>query len=216
MKSRLKVICIRGQLFPLVLFDKPDPLTGPYFEETIYVTPSQLDVETQKKITQRVAQACEAYGLFTGPVHAELRIDHRDAWILEVASRTIGGDCARSLDQGSEFNLEELVVSLAIGQKPETKPPENARGVMMMPIKQSGVLRRVEGLPAAKKIKYVEKVDIIIRQGNELIALPEGNQYPGYIFAMANTSQQVVEALRQSFSELKFVMAPAIKLKKLN
>lgn len=202
----------QGQLHNLVLFDKPDPLVGPYFEETIYVTPSQLDAATQLKITQRVAEACAAYGLVSGPVHAELRVDDRDAWILEVASRTIGGDCARSLDQGSEFNLEQLVVSLATDQPVKTKPPTDARGVMMMPIRQSGILRRVEGLPAARKIKFIEKVDIIIRQGNELIALPEGNQYPGYIFAKAETRQQVVDALHQSFNELDFVMAPAIKL----
>ena len=206
----------KGQLHKLVLFDKPDPLTGPYFEETIYVTPSHLDAQIQKKITQRVEQACKAYGLTTGPVHAELRLDDQDAWILEVANRTIGGDCARSLDQGNEFNLEELVVSLAIGKPLENKPPKQARGVMMMPIKQSGILRRVEGLPAARKVNYVEKVDIIIREGNELIALPEGNQYPGYIFASAETRQQVIDALRQSYDELNFVMAPAIKLEILN
>ena len=191
-------------------------MIGPYFEETIYVTPSQLDAATQQKITQRVAQACQAYGLTTGPVHAELRLDQRDAWILEVANRTIGGDCARSLDQGNEFNLEELVVSLAIGKPLESRPPPQARGVMMMPIKQSGILRRVEGLPAARKVKHIKKVDIIIREGNELLALPEGNQYPGYIFAIAETRQQVIDALRQSYKELNIVMAPAIKLKELN
>lgn len=202
----------KSQLHKLVLFDKPEPLTGPYFEETIYLTPSQLDNDTQNKIQQRVAEACTAYGLSTGPVHAELRVNDQDAWILEVASRTIGGDCARILDQGEDFNLEELAVSLAIGKVIEKKPPQDARGVMMMPIKQAGILRRVEGIPAATKVKFIEKVDVIVRQGNELVALPEGNQYPGYIFARAKTRQQVLDALKQSFNELNFVMAPAIKI----
>lgn len=206
----------QGKLHNLVLFDKPDPLVGPYFEETIYVTPSHFDSDTQQKIHQRVEQACHAYGLVTGPVHAELRIDQHDAWILEIASRTIGGDCARSLDQGNEFNLEELVISLAINKPIQTKPPQDARGVMMMPIKQSGILRRVEGLAAARQVQHIEKVDIIIRPGNELISLPEGNQYPGYIFAKANTPQQVIQALHQSFNKLNFVMAPAIKLNHLS
>jgi biotin carboxylase len=201
----------KGKLHSLILFDKPDPLIGPYFEETIYVTPSGLDDATQQKITQRVNQACQAYGLVTGPVHAELRIDDKDAWILEVASRTIGGDCARSLDQGSEFNLEELAVSLSIGRPLKMISPKGARGVMMMPVKQAGILRRVEGLPAAGKVPFIEKVDIIIREGNELVALPEGNQYPGYIFSKAETRQQVIDALNQSYNELNFVMAPAIK-----
>ena len=203
-----------GALTTLALFDKPDPLHGPYFEETIYVTPSQLDEATQDSIQRRVAQACSAYGLSTGPVHAELRINEQDAWLLEVASRTIGGDCARTLDQGSDFNLEELAISLATDRPIDTRPPEGARGVMMLPIEQGGILRRVEGISAARKVGHVEKVDIIIREGNELIPLPEGNQYPGYIFARGGTSDEVVEALRQAHACLKFVVAPAIKLKR--
>jgi len=201
----------KSELTTLVIFDKPDPLQGPYFEETIYVTPSQLDKATQDKIKQRVAEACKAYGLTTGPIHAELRVDDRDAWILEVASRTIGGDCARSLDNGSEFNLEELMVSLAIDKPIDVDAPKEARGVMMIPIKQAGILRRVEGLPAAGKVPHVEKVDIIIRQGNELVPLPEGNQYPGYIFAKAETPDEVINALRQSYKKLNFVVAPVLK-----
>jgi len=201
-----------GELFPLVIFDKPDPLTGPYFEETIYVTPSALNQETQSKIQYRIAQACKSYGLITGPIHAELRVNQQDAWILEVASRTIGGDCARSLDVENDFNLEELAISLAIGKNIETHAPGNARGVMMIPVKQAGILRRVEGLSEARKVKHIEKVDIIVREGNELIPLPEGNQYPGYIFAQAETAEQVTNALRDAYSKLNFVMAPAIKL----
>ena len=201
-----------GQLHTLVIFDKPDPLTGPFFEETIYVTPSSLKQNTKAKIKQRIQEACQSYGLITGPVHAELRVNQQDAYILEVASRTIGGDCARSLDAGNDFNLEELVISLAINQPIDTSPPKNARGVMMIPIKQLGILRRVEGLVAARKTPYVDKVDIVIREGNELISLPEGNQYPGYIFAQAKTPEQVIMALRKAHDELDFVMAPAIPL----
>ncbi|VAW66774.1 Argininosuccinate lyase [hydrothermal vent metagenome] len=202
----------RGKLHTLVIFDKPEPLTGPYFEETIYVTPSGLGNKIQQKIIQRVEEACEAYGLVTGPVHAELRIDQQDAWILEVASRTIGGDCARSLDAGNDFNLEELTISLAINKILPVKAPVNARGVMMIPIKQGGILRRVEGLSEARLIPHIEKVDIIIREGNELIPLPEGNQYPGYIFAQAETPQVVVAALKAAYDKLNFVVAPVFKL----
>ncbi len=201
-----------GKLTTLVIFDKPDPLTGPYFEETIYVTPSRLDEKAQKKIKQRVVEACKAYGLVTGPIHAELRVNKKDAWILEVASRTIGGDCARSLDAGQDFNLEELVISLATGRPVNVTPPSNARGVMMIPIRQSGILRRVEGLAAARAVANIEKVDIIIREGNELIALPEGNQYPGYIFAQADTPQAVESALGEACEQLNFVVAPVFKL----
>ena len=203
-----------GELTTLALFDKPDPLQGPYFEETIYVTPSQLDETTQAGIKRRVAQACAAYGLSTGPVHAELRINKQDAWLLEVASRTIGGDCARTLDQGTDFNLEELTISLATGKPVNTQPPEEASGVMMIPIKHAGILRRVEGVSAARKVAHIEKVDIIIRDGNELIPLPEGNQYPGYIFARGNSSSEVIDALREAHAHLNFVVAPVFRIER--
>ncbi len=204
-----------GELHTLALFDKPDPLQGPYFEETIYVTPSQHDEATQRLIKQRVAEACIAYGLRIGPVHAELRVDTRDAWILEVASRTIGGDCARMLDSGQNFNLEELAITLATGQVPDTQPADEARGVMMLPIKEGGILRRVEGINAARKVRHIEKVDIIIREGNELIPPPEGNQYPGYIFARGDSPDTVTQALREAYAELDFVVVPVLRINQL-
>lgn len=197
-----------GELKTLALFDKPDPLTGPYFEETIYVTPSRLSSEQQNKIFQRVQQACEAYGLNNGPIHAELRVDVRDAWILEVASRTIGGDCGRTLDNGGDFNLEELVISLATNRPFDISLSVESRGVMMIPIKQGGLLRRVEGLQAARNTPGVESVDIIVSDGHELIPLPEGNQYPGYIFARGETAEDVIHSLKTAHGHLNFVMAP--------
>jgi biotin carboxylase len=141
----------RGELHTLVIFDKPDPLAGPYFEETIYVTPSRLPTRLQATIRRQVALACKAYGLTTGPVHAELRVNGDQAWILEVAARTIGGDCSRSLDNGDDFNLEKLVISLAMDEDYEISPPVEARGVMMIPIRERGILRRVEGLIEASR-----------------------------------------------------------------
>ncbi len=202
----------RGTLNTLALFDKPEPLQGPYFEETIYVTPSRLPDNTQTRIAQRVAEACHAYGLTTGPVHAELRVNDDDAWILEVAARTIGGDCARTLDSGDELSLEVLTIALAIDQPVTPSPLEGARGVMMLPIEQGGILRRVEGIPAAGRVTHIEKVDIIIREGHELVPLPEGNQYPGYLFARADTPAKVVTALHAAHKRLKFVVAPVIKM----
>jgi len=200
----------QGTLCTLVIFDKPDPLTGPYFEETIYVTPSALPVGTQNTIKQQVSLACQAYGLVSGPIHAELRINSSGAWILEVAARTIGGDCARSLDSGTEFNLEELVISLAIGQTYKVVAPCEARGVMMIPTPQRGILRRVEGQSGAQAVRYIENIEIYARPGNELIPLPEGNQYPGFIFARAQTAEQVVDALRTAHDKLKFITVPIL------
>jgi len=197
-----------GELKTLALFDKPEPLTGPYFEETIYVTPSRLDTNIQEKIFARVQQACLAYGLRSGPIHAELRVDKRDAWILEVASRTIGGDCGRTLDNGNDFNIEELAISLAIGIPCSFNLASESRGVMMLPIKQGGLLRRVEGLEAARNIPGVDAVEIIISDGHELVPLPEGNQYPGYIFARGKTPDDVIKSLKTAHDRLKIIVAP--------
>ena len=197
-----------GELTTLVIFDKPDPLTGPYFEETIYVTPSELGADVLAQIKKQVALACKAYGLTTGPVHAELRINDEAAWILEVAGRTVGGDCARSLDDGSRFNLETLVISLATGKHYAVSPPEEARGVMMIPVQKRGILLRIEGLAEARQVRHVTNINIHIHAGNELIPLPEGNQYPGFIFARADTADEVVVALRKAYELLEFVVAP--------
>lgn len=204
-----------GELSTLALFDKPDPLKGPYFAETIYVTPSQLDNKTQALIKKRVKEAADAYGLSTGPIHAELRIDQQDVWIIEVACRSIGGDCARTLDNGNDFNLEQLIISLAMGNPINPKLSKEARGVMMLPITANGILKRVEGLPAARKIKNIEKVDIIIREGHELVPLPEGNQYLGYIFAKGTTAKDVITALRTAYARLKLIVAPVFKINPL-
>ena len=201
-----------GRLETITIFDKPDPLIGPYFAETLYITPSALSVERQQSIQQVIQKACKAYGLVTGAVHAECRIDENNkVWILEIASRTIGGDCARMLDN-ENFNIEQLAILLAIGQPVEATMPEQARGVMMIPIKQKGLLKRTEGLLQANKVKYIDNIDIIIGQGHELVPLPEGNQYLGYIFASAETPEQVTAAIREAYAKLEFVTAPVFKI----
>ncbi|HHJ36067.1 MAG TPA: ATP-grasp domain-containing protein [Gammaproteobacteria bacterium] len=201
-----------GKLNTLTVFDKPDPLVGPYFEETIYVTPSILSQQVQLNIKQVIQDACDTYGLTTGAIHAECRIDKENkVWILEIASRTIGGDCARMLDNES-FSIEELAISLAINQPITVTMSEQARGVMMIPIRKKGLLKRVEGLLAAKKTEHIDKIDIIIREGHELVPLPEGNQYLGYIFAHAKTPAQVTAAIREAYACLSFITAPVFKI----
>lgn len=197
-----------GELTVLALFDKPEPLNGPYFEESYYVTPSRLHRAVQNRIHQRLKDACTAYGLHEGPVHAELRLNQGDAWILEVAARTIGGDCARLLKFGAGRSLEELVLRRAIGQPLAPAAVQNAAGVMMIPTPRAGVLRRVEGILAARKVTYIEDVTIAICEGHELIPLPEGGRYVGFIFARAPTPEAVEQALRQAYQSLNIVVAP--------
>ena len=208
----LEGMLYNGKLQVLALFDKPDTLDGPYFEETYYITPSRLPEAAQTLIAQRVHEACAAYGLKYGPIHAELRLHNGEAKILEVAARTIGGQCAQLLKQGSGHGLEELVIAQAIGKPLSTQATTCAAGVLMIPIPKAGILRRVEGLPAARKVRHILDVEIYVREGYELAPLPEGAAYLGFVFARAARPEQVEAALREAHARLNFVTAPVWKL----
>ncbi len=198
-----------GELNVLAVFDKPDPLDGPYFEETYYITPSRLNTAVRTEIRQRINDACDAYGLREGPLHAECRINDKGVWILEVAPRTIGGLCGRLLRYGTGRSLEELVLAHAMARPlalPEDRP--GGAGVLMVPTPAAGVLRRVEGLLAAQRVPFVEDVSILVREGYRLVPWPEGSSYLGFIFARAPTPEQAEAALRQAHAELNFVVAP--------
>jgi len=200
-----------GQLEILAIFDKPDPLEGPFFEETYYVTPSRHSPVRQEQIAQTVAAACAAYGLQEGPVHAECRINDEGIWILEVAARTIGGLCGRLLRFGTGYGLEELVLQHALGRRADTRSEAGGAGVLMIPIPQAGILRRVEGVLAAQRVPFVEEVVIDVREGYELVPLPEGSSYLGFIFARAPSAAEAEAALRQAHACLRVVVAPLWK-----
>ncbi|MBI3571363.1 MAG: ATP-grasp domain-containing protein [Gammaproteobacteria bacterium] len=200
-----------GQLEILTIFDKPDPLDGPYFEETYYITPSRLDALTQQTLRETISAACVAYGLREGPIHAECRINGRGVWILEVAARTIGGLCGRLLRFGTGSSLEELVLLHALGERPALHKEAGGAGVLMIPIPQAGILRRVEGVSAAEKVPYIEEVVIDVREGYELVPLPEGSSYLGFIFARAPSAAQAEAALRTAHACLHVVVMPLWK-----
>ena len=204
----------KGRLHRLAMFDKPDPLDGPFFEETYYITPSRLAPSVKDRIFARVAEACRAYGLREGPVHAELRVNSEDVWVIEIAARTIGGDCARLLDFGTGRSLEELVLSHALGRPFAIESITRAAGVLMIPTTRAGTLRRVEGVLEASRIPGVEDVVIAVREGYELVPLPEGGSYLGFVFARADTAEEVETALRQAHACLRVVVAPAWRLER--
>ena len=200
-----------GRLEVLALFDKPDPLDGPYFEETYYITPSRHAPAVQAQISACVAEACTAYGLREGPIHAECRINDAGVWMLEVAARTIGGLCGRLLRFGTGRGLEELVLLHTLGRRPDARSETGGAGVLMIPIPQAGILRRVEGILAAQRVPYIEEVVIDVREGYELVPLPEGSSYLGFIFARAPSPAEAEAALRTAQSCLHVVVAPLWK-----
>ncbi|MGD8642573.1 MAG: ATP-grasp domain-containing protein [Gammaproteobacteria bacterium] len=197
-----------GRLLPIAVFDKPDLLQGPYFEETYYVTPSRHSPELINQAINIVEQACHVYGLQTGPIHAELRLHNNEPWIIEIAARTIGGECARLLEYASGFSLESLVIQYALGRDPDITNFDRAAGVLMIPTPRAGILRRVEGTLRAQKIPGIDAVHIAIREGHELKTLPHGASYLGFMFASAESPQEVETALRHAHNELNIVVAP--------
>jgi len=198
-----------GALHVLAIFDKPDSMEGPFFEETIYVTPSRLPEETQNEIIKAVRRAARAIGLKDGPVHAELRVNQGGVWVLDVASRTIGGKCSGALEFGDGVALEDLILTKALGDEPPSIARSGAAsGVMMIPIPGRGILRHVDGMAAALAAPGVTGIDISIHIGGLVVPLPEGNRYLGFIFAKGETPDEAEAALRRAHAQLKFRLDP--------
>jgi biotin carboxylase len=198
-----------GKLRVLAVFDKPDPLDGPFFEETIYVTPSRLPERVQTQVEETTGAAARAMGLSRGPVHAELRINDQGPWVIEIAARAIGGLCSRALRFGEGLSLEEVILRHALGQEVESLEREGrAAGVMMIPIPRAGVLRDVRGLDRAKSIADVEDIIITAHITQQLMPPPEGASYLGFIFSRAGTPDRAEAALREAHGLIEFVIEP--------
>ncbi len=196
-----------GRLNVLALFDKPDALEGPYFEETIYVTPSRLSALLQEEIVAATRRAVAALGLRHGPIHAELRVNDAGAWVIEVAARSIGGLCSRTLRFGAGIRLEELILRHALGLPIETTERErSAAGVMMIPIPRACRLRQVNGTEDARAVPGVVDLSITIPIGQEVVPLPEGDRYLGFIFARDQAPDDVEAALREAHRRLDLII----------
>jgi biotin carboxylase len=201
----LEGLLTHGELKVLALFDKPDPLDGPFFEETIYVTPSRLPQETQDAIAHCVSIAAASLGLQEGPVHAELRVNDAGPWMLEMAGRSIGGLCSTILEFGSGMCLEELILRHAIGDTLSSVEREaSAAGVMMIPIPSAGILKAVHGIEEARQVPLITGVEITAKLNYPLVPLPEGASYLGFIFASGKTPAEVEAAIRQAHARLRF------------
>ena len=227
----------RGTVDVLTIFDKPDPLDGPFFEETLYITPSSASAETRAAIVRTITEACAALGLYHGPIHAECRVNDRGVFVLEVAARPIGGLCARALRfvrrappssdavapapgpggpnsvPGTEISFEELLVRHALGEESTVWEREaSASGVMMIPIPKRGIYRGVSGIDAARAIPGVVDVRLTAKLDQLLLPLPEGSSYLGFIFARAARADDVEVALRTAHAQLTFTIAQEMRV----
>lgn len=198
-----------GHLHVLALFDKPDPLEGPFFEETIYVTPSRLPAHTQLAVAARIADAAAAIGLTTGPIHAEARINADGVFLIEIAPRSIGGHCSRAVTLADGLRLEEVILRQALALPIDPAPSDRASGVMMIPIPAAGRLRAVLGMPDTRAVPGIDDLVISIPIGDLLVPLPDGDRYLGFIFASGDTPDAVEAALRTAHRCLAFEIEPA-------
>jgi biotin carboxylase len=205
----LEGVLNHGELHTLAIFDKPDPLDGPFFEETIYVTPPAISSASQRRIAHTVADAAHALGLRHGPVHAEVRVNDDGVFVLEVAARPIGGLCSRALRFAGEMSLEELLLRHALGENiAQIEREPRASGVMMIPIPSRGMYRGVSGIDDARAVAGVDDVRITAKPDQVLVPLPEGKSYLGFIFARAEGPDEVVAALRAAHARLRFRIEP--------
>ena len=201
-----------GEFQPLAIFDKPDPLEGPFFEETLYVTPSREPESVERELLDTTAQAVRALGLRHGPVHAELRYNDAGAWILEAAARPIGGLCAKALRFAPDEPLEELILRHAFGEDVRgARLADAASGVMMVPIPKGGIYESVEGVERARAVAGIDDIVITAKPGQLLVPLPEGASYLGFLFASGNVPAEVESALRRAHAELRFQIATSLE-----
>ena len=198
-----------GRLEILALFDKPDPLVGPYFEETIFITPSRLPAAVRRDIAATARRTVAALGLSHGPIHAEFRVNDGGVWPLEMAARSIGGLCSRTLRFGAGVSLEALILRHALGlAAADRQRQQQPAGVMMIPIPKAGTLREVRGLKDARAVPGVDDVTISIAPGREVAPPPEGYRYLGFIFAHGETPDAAEAALRAAHARLDIVIEP--------
>ena len=206
----LEGLLTQGVLQPLAMFDKPDPLDGPFFEETIYTTPSRLSPDLQQKVVACAGRTAQALGLREGPVHGEFRVNENGVWVIELAARTIGGHCSRTLDFASGMSLEELILRHALRMPlPLLTSPEQAAGVMMVPIPYGGILHEVRGQAEARALPGILELTITAEPGDELVPLPEGTRYLGFLLARGTTPQKVEQSLRDAHRRLTVVIRAA-------
>jgi biotin carboxylase len=207
----------RGHLTTLAVFDKPDPLDGPFFEESIYITLGDERAHLARQISEAVAAAAAAIGLWHGPVHAECRVNPEGVFVLEVAARPIGGICARALrfidDSADVISLEELLLRHALGETVDHWRRERAAsGVMMIPIPKRGFYRRVDGVDAARQVPGILDIVITAKPDQLMLPLPEGASYLGFIFASAGMPAAVEQALRDAHARLTFAIDPELPM----
>jgi biotin carboxylase len=203
----VEAVLVDGALRVFAVYDKPEPLDGPFFEETVYTVPSELDEGRLSQVSATVQDATRALGLTNGSVHAELRLGGARPYVIDLASRSIGGRCSKVLHFRSGRSLEEIVLLAALGDDlGELELESGARGVMMMPIPRAGTVRSVAGQREVLSRPGIDGVELSVPLGGPVVPLPEGDRYLGFIFAHGQDTRAVTAELRAAYQDLRIVI----------
>jgi biotin carboxylase len=203
----VEALLVAGEMRLLAIYDKPEPLDGPFFEETIYTVPSALAPARQGKVAAALERVSRTLGLSEGAIHAELRLGGAQPALIDLASRSIGGRCSRVLHFRSGRSLEEILLLAALGEDPgDLELDGNARGVMMLPIPKSGTLRSVPGRDVVLAMPGVDEVELTVPVGGRVASWPEGDRYLGFIFASSSDAGSVADQLRLAYGKLGLVI----------
>ena len=187
---------INSELKKIVIFDKPVEYKHPYFEESIYITPSELSSEAEKRVVSIVDKACKKIGLEDGPVHVEFKINENQIFIIEINPRMIGGLCSRCLSFGLfKVSLEEIILHAFMNN--ELKNIEllnNYVGVLMIPTPKSGKFISINK-EELENIPNISNVEITVPEGSDLLEPPYGDKYLGFAFSQGIDKKTVNESL---------------------
>lgn len=202
----VELLMHEGKPYSLAVFEKPDPLEGPYFEEGIYVTPIRRDEKIRSLLVEAAIRGSRALGIETGPCHCELRLSGELPYILEIAARPIGGFCSQVFADLMGFDLHDLVLQNAVGL-PVMPPPIAdgvALGVMMLPVPGRGNLARVSGVDRALDIDGIMSVKIHVEAGSRILPYPEQSCYIGTVLATGSSADEVVARLKSAAKAVSF------------
>ena len=187
---------INSELNKIIIFDKPINYKEPYFEESIYIAPTEIPDETQKEVVNLIGKACKELGLENGPVHVEFKIHKNEIFIIEINPRMIGGLCSRCLSFGLfKTSLEEIALHAFLND--ELKSIEllsNFVGVLMIPTQASGKFISINK-SELENINNVSGVEITVSENSDLLEPPFGDKYLGFVFSQGESKEKVMESL---------------------
>lgn len=193
-------------------FGKPLPLTGPYFEESIYLTPPALGAALRREVHELSMAAAKALGFYHGPAHCEIRLTPDGPKVLEIAGRLLGGACAGSFRDRLGEDLDALLLRSALGERITLPAPADDAptvGALMIPVPGEGRVVAVRGDDGARRVPGVRDVSLQTEPGEIVVPFPEQACYAvGFVSASGPDEAAVVGSLGQAAAQISLELTP--------